>query len=181
MCFNVDVILTEEDYLAFNEFLALQSEYGQKMLRKSRVIFLSCIVLCAVLFFAIRGWAFYTATFAIILCIFSVFYLLFLKRMTKWLVKVQIKNLKKAGKLPFDAVARLEFHEDKLVEISNGKRVEQSYDAIKPICVIKDRYVYLFSSTLMAYVLPLPQLREQLDEEVFLQFLSEKCCDVIYY
>lgn len=181
MQFQLDVILSEKDYLAFNQFHALQSEYGKKLIKKGRCYVAGCTALCAVLFLVLRGWTVVSAVFVIVLGLFTALYLLLYGKITKRIVKWQIKTLKKMGKLPFDAVSRLEFYEDKLVDISEGKRVEQSYDGLERICVIKDRFVLLYNSSMSANILPIPQLKEQLDLKEFLSFLSRKCAAVSYY
>ena len=93
----------------------------------------------------------------------------------------QLKNLKKVGKLPFDPQSTLEFHEDKLVEITPDKRIEQRYDGIERICVLPDRYLFLYHSSVGAYILPIGQIAKQLNPEDLLRFLFQKCPIVEYY
>ena len=96
-------------------------------------------------------------------------------------MKTQIKRLKKVGKLPFDPVSTLEFHEDKMVEVTALQRTEQSYSIFERICVVKDRYVLLYKSSVSAYILPVLQIKEQLNQEDFIEFLSKKCTNIEYY
>ena len=85
------------------------------------------------------------------------------------------------GKLPFDPVSTLEFYEDKMVEITALQRTEQSYSIFERICVVKDRYIFLYKSSVSAYILPVLQIKEQLNQEDFIEFLSKKCTNIEYY
>ena len=78
------------------------------------------------------------------------------------------------------AVAMKEFYEDKFVEITPGKHSEQSYDVFERICVFKDQYVFLFYSSITAYVLPISQIRAQISLVDFLSFMSGKCSTIEY-
>lgn len=181
MRFQLNITLTEEDYLAFNNFHSLESSTGKKLIRKNRIFFISTIVVLMVLFIMMVGWTTFSAVYVVLLGTFSVLYMLLFKKIVKQNIKVQIKRIKKTGKLPFDSAASLELWDDKLVEITANKRVEQSYDALERVCVAGDRFIYIYYSSLNAYILPIPQLREQLDQEEFLKFLSEKCKNIEYY
>ena len=75
----------------------------------------------------------------------------------------------------------MEFYEDKMAEATNTSRMELSDCALERICIVKDRYVYLYNSSVSGYILPIPQIRQQVNEEEFLQFLTEKCPNVEHY
>lgn len=181
MLFQLNITLTEDDYLAFNHFHALESISAKKQLNKTRTLFMTAFIVLAALVFLILGWTTFSVTYAILLGIFAVLYILLFKLIVKRNIKSQIKMLKKTGKLPFDAVSVLEFHEDKLVEITTEKRVEQSYDGIERICVAGDRYIFLYNSSVGAYILPILQIKAQLSQEALLRFLSAKCPTVEHY
>ncbi len=180
MLFQLDIKLTEEDYLAFNCFHALESSYGKKQRRRNRIFFAVAMVIVIVSNICAEGWTTFSAIYAILLGLFTVLYMLLFKKISKLNIKVQLKRLKKMGKLPFDPESKLEFYEDKLVEISASKRIEQGYDAIEQIYIVRDRFVLMYQSSVAVYVLPLPQLKEQLEQEDFLRFLSQKCSIVEY-
>ena len=133
------------------------------------------------LFVLVLGWTTFSAIYVILLGSFTLLYMLLFKKILNRNIKAQIKRLKKTGKLPYEPVSKLEFYEDKLVEISASKRIEQGYDVLERICVVGDRFILLYNSSVGAYILPIPQLRAQLDESDFLSFLSAKCSTVEYY
>ena len=85
------------------------------------------------------------------------------------------------GKLPFDPVSTLEFYEDKMVEITASSRTEQGYAIFERVCIVKERYIFLYKSSISAYILPMEQVKEQLNQEDLMAFLSKKCTNVEYY
>lgn len=181
MRFQLDITLTEQDYLAYNCFHSLESRTGKKLLRNSRLLFIAIIAVFGVLYVSMSGWTPSTVLYIIVLSILSLVYLVFFKKTLQFSVKAQIKKLKKVGKLPFDPVSKFEFYEDRLVEICPSKRTEQSYDTLARVCIVPDRFILLYTSTVGAYTLPISQVTQQVDLEAFLRFLSEKCKTVEHY
>lgn len=181
MRFQLDITMTEQDYLAYNCFHSLESRTGKKLLRKSRRVFTAIIVAFGVLYTLMSGWSPDTILYLSFLCIFSLIYLVFFKKVMQFSVKSQIKMLKKVGKLPFDPATKYEFYEDHLVEICPSTRTERGYDALDRVCIVPDRFILLYTSTVGAYILPIAQLSQQVDLEAFLGFLSKKCKTVEHY
>lgn len=68
-----------------------------------------------------------------------------------------------------------------MTEITASKRAEQRYDTLERICVINDRYIFLYTSSMTAYLLPVPQISAQASKADFLAFLSRKCNTAEYY
>ena len=181
MRFQLDITLTEEDYLAFNLFHTLESSHAKKQAKKRRT---SCAVIGAFLTIYVAltfGRTNFLTMFVTVVGVIAVLLLLFFRRILIWGIKRDIKQLKQTGKLPFDPVSKLEFYEDTLVEISPTARTELRYDALEHICVVKGRFVLLYSNSIGAYILPISQVHAQLDHSAFLLFLSQKCSIVEYY
>lgn len=181
MRFQLDITLTEDDYLAFNNFHAIQSKSGKKINRRGRIFFLTFVAVLMALVLLAKGWTTFSAVYAILLGLYTALYMLFYNRIIKRNIKSQLKRLKKIGKLPFDPVCKMEFHEDRLVEITDAKRFEESYAALERICVVEDQFIVLYNSSVGGHILPIPQLKAQLEQEEFLRFLSQKCHAVEYY
>ena len=181
MLFQLNINLSEDDYLDFNNFHSFESTHGKRSIRKTRIFFILTMVFLAALVVLILGWTTFSITYAALLLLFTLLYMVFFKKRLTRNIKVQIKRLKKIGKLPFDPVSTLEFHEDKMVEITALQRTEQSYSIFERICVVKDRYVLLYKSSVSAYILTVLQIKEQLNEEDFIEFLTKKCTNVEYY
>ncbi|MBR5529638.1 MAG: hypothetical protein IKU57_04095 [Oscillospiraceae bacterium] len=181
MLFNLNINLSENDYLSFNNFHSFESTHGKKLIIKTRIFFVLAMIILAALFLLVMGLTTFSITYAVLLLLFTLLYMVFFKKILTRNVKTQIKRLKKVGKLPFDPVSTLEFHEDKMVEITALQRTEQSYSIFERICVVKNRYVLLYKSSVSAYILPVTQIEAQLNQEDFIDFLSQKCTNVEYY
>ena len=181
MQFELNITLTEEDFYAFNLFHALESKNGKKQLMKVRIFFISWMIALIALVLFVCDYSPISIAYAVILGSFTSIYMLLYKKVIKRRFKGQTEKLKKTGKLPFDPESKLEFYDDKLVETTTDKRVEQSYTAIERICIVKNQHVFLYNSSVGAYMLPIPQIQKQLNQDDFLRFLSTKCSTVENY
>ena len=181
MLFQLNINLSEDDYLDFNKFHSFESMHGKKLINKTRIFFVLAMIILAAIFLLIMGLTTFSITYAVLLLLFTLLYMVFFKKILTRNVKTQIKRLKKVGKLPFDPVSTLEFYEDKMVESTALQRTEQSYSIIERICVVKDQYIFLYKSSVSAYILPVLQIKEQVSQEDFIAFLSRKCTNVEYY
>ena len=86
--------------------------------------------------------------FAIFVTLITLIYMLLLKKILTLNIKAQIKRMKKTGTLPCDFESVYEFNEESITETSSTARTEQSYRAIEKICVVKDRYILLYNSSI---------------------------------
>ena len=181
MYYQFGITLTEEDYLAFNIFHSFESAHGKKMIRNSRILFAAIVALLTALYVLLSGWSAFTIVYVIIMGLFTVLYSLLFKKIFVRNLKAQIRRHKKLGKLPFDPISTMEFHEEKIVELTASKRTEQSYSGIERVCVLQGRYIFLYNSSIGAYILPIPQVNAQLDQNSLLTFLSQRCKTIEYY
>lgn len=181
MRFKLDITLTEDDYLAFNTFNSLESSHGKKQLRKNLLKLAATLVLIAALCILMIGWNIYSAIYAVFVGLFIPIYVFLCAISIKRRLKANIKQLKKIGKLPFDPVSTLEFYEDKLVDIAPSTRTEQTYDALERICIVRNQFIFLYCSSVAAYILPITQIEAQLDKDEFLAFLSQRCTTIEHY
>ena len=181
MLFQLNITLTEEDYLAFNDFHSFGSAQGKKLIRRSRVIFISLMALLMVLVILFIGTTAFALSYAAFLGLFTAVYMILYRKILKRNIRVQIKRLKKQGKLPFDPVSTLEFYDDKIMEITPSKRTEQNYSIFERICIVQGKYILLYYSSVGAYILPIPQIQMQIDQDAFLRFLSGKCDTIENY
>lgn len=181
MFVQLNINLSEEDYLSFNNFHSFESAHGKKLIRKTRLFFVLAMVILAAVFMLIEGLTTFSVIYTALLLLFSLLYTVFFKKVMARIIKKQIKQLKKTGKLPFEPVSTLEFYEDKMVEITEASRTEQGYSVFERMCIVKERYILLYKSSVSAYILPMTQIREQVSQEGFIAFLSRKCTNVEYY
>lgn len=148
MLFQLRITLTEEDYLAFNNFHSFESAPGKKLIRKSRIFFIATMVFLMAFVLLVLKWTTLSIIYTAVIGLFTILYMLLFRKILNRNIKAQIKRLKKTGKLPFEPVSTLEFYQDKMVEITASKRTEQGYTIFERICVVKDRYILLYHSTL---------------------------------
>lgn len=181
MLFQLNINLNEEDYLSFNCFHSFESVNGKKTIRKTRLFFIIAMLFLAVFFMFVMELTTFSAIYTTLLLLFTLLYMVFFKKILTRNIKAQIRRLKETGKLPFNPVSTLEFYEDKMVEITESSRTEQGYTNFERICVVKGRYILLYTSSVGAYILPVAQISTQLNQKDFVAFLSAKCTNVEYY
>lgn len=181
MRFQLNITLTEDDYLAFNIFSSFESSHGKKQFRKNQFKLAATLVLIAVLGTLLLGRNVYSTTYAVSMGIFIPVYVFLCGIIIKRKAKTSIKQMKKRGKLPFEPVSKFEFYDDKLVEITPSTRTEQTYDVMERICIVRNQYILLYCSSVSAYILPIPQIEAQLNKDEFLSFLSQKCGTIEHY
>ena len=105
MLFNLNINLSENDYLSFNNFHSFESTHGKKLIWKARIRFILAMVFLAALVVLILGWTTFSVVYAALLLLLTLLYMLFFKKVLTRNIKTQIKRLKKMGKLPFDPVS----------------------------------------------------------------------------
>ena len=181
MRFRINTTGTEEDYLAFNYFHSLESTQGKKQVLKARIQFLLFTPAFPILLFLAVGFTSFSVRYAIYTGVYMLVYMLLFKKIARVRIRAGIRRSKKAGKLRFDPVAVFEFYEDNFVEITAATRTEQSFAAIEKICILQGRYVYMYNSSTSAYILPIAQIREQVNPDDFFHFLLSKCSTVEVY
>ena len=180
MKYQLDITLSDEDYLQFNYFQQFQTKQGKKLILILRLLVTIIIALTTISGIFAYDWPFYLIFIALLAVFCAVYHLFLLKRTLKTILKKHIMKLKNSGKLPYDSVSRLEFHKDKIVEITDSSRIEKNYVAVERVCVVDDQYIYVYTSAVSAYILPISQLKEQVNQAEFLDFLSQKCPCVEY-
>ena len=181
MQFTLNVFLKDSDYFDFNTFHSLESHFGRKQIKKIRLIYIATMLILLALVLFLAGSYSFAIIYTILMSAFTVIYMLLFKKIVKRNIRKQIEKLKKNGKLPFDAVSQFEFYDNKFAEITSDKRIEQSYDSLEKICVVRDQFLYLYYNSISAYILPLAQIESQVDKNEFLSFIFQKCKTVEQY
>lgn len=180
MHFGFVIRITEQDYLDFNYFHALESKQGKKQLMKSRLAMLALYALLMSMAILLTGWKDYTAWYILTILVCALIHTLLLKHSMKRNIRKGIKNMKKTGRLPYDEESKLEFFDNVLVETGPTNRTEYKYQAVERVCVVKDQFVLIYTNSAQANVIPIWQLRQQVDMEAFLAFLTVKCGMIEY-
>lgn len=175
MPYQFNIHLTEEDYAAFNYFTAFESPQGKRQVRRSMMVMPLLSVVLITLLFLVCGFTAFTITYSVLLGVYSTLRTVFFRKILARNLRKQLRLLKKDGKLPFDPESTVEFHEDHILEITATQQTRLEYAAIERICVISDQYLYLYRSSVGAFILPLAQIRAQVRAEELLTFLMGKC------
>lgn len=181
MEFRFDITLTEEAYLDFNKFHTLESATGKKSVRRGKLTVLAVILACTLLELVVIGWNEEFFGFFVVMVLLGISSFCFFNKLGLLILKFQIKQIKKTGKLPFDVQTTYEFYEDKLVLKVPDGRMEQSYDGLERVCVVPERFLLIYRNSSQAFVLPIPQIRQQGDLDTLVQFLAQKCGAVERY
>lgn len=182
MRFEINMKTTEQDYLEFNYFHEIESAHGKRILMKRRISIMVLIALLSSLVLMLTNWGVYgNVAYLAFVGVYTIIYMLLMKKIVKRSIRNYVNRIKKEDKMSFNEETSFEFLENTFVEITPITRIELKYEGIKRVCVVKDRYVYIYSNSAIAHVLSMPQLRQQVDADAFLTFLSQKCGEMEYY
>ena len=179
--FQLNTTLTEELHLAFREFDCFEMPHGKKQVRKVLISFVTLELVIVIALILAQGWNRFTATYTILTGIWLAFSAAFYKKMTLRRFRKQYQQLKMQGDVSFLIESRVEIYDDRLVDITPTTRIEDYYEGLKQICVVEGKFILLYFNRGAAHIFPVAQLAEQVDQEEFLNFLSEKCTNVTYH
>ena len=157
--------ITEEDYLAFNQYSLLNSTAG----KRSLLIFL-LLVLFSIMMDEDLWFIFVQIILSII---FSFLFILFSKRILLNSVKGTVKNYKKDGKLPYPETGKVIFGEEGITEITTDMENRKNYSQIEKVCVTS-KGLYLFFNCSEACILTDSCFSSQEEKEQLLSFLHNK-------
>ncbi|MBE6550267.1 MAG: YcxB family protein [Ruminococcaceae bacterium] len=181
MNFKFNINLNDNDYLDYNTFLMFKSPYGRKQILKFR-IFISVLFLPLCLIYLYGGEFSVRSFIGVIpyLIVFALVQLLF-KTFFVWILKENMKALKKKGKMGYSPVADMEFYEESFSETTPESKTEQKYSAIERVSVYADKVVYIHVNNVMSYILPISCFGSKEQYEEFLGFIKTKCTKVDTY
>lgn len=174
MKFRFNVNLTEEDYYEFNRFHLIKSEFGKKQILKMRIfvaVFIAVVSLGLLFIGDFTSDAFVQIIpLVLILIIVEAGYVKF----SELILKLQLKSMKKSGKMGYDTESVLEFYDDIFVETTETIRTEQKYSVVEKIYINNGKIIYIYVNNVRAYLVPLTSFesKEQFDD--FMEFLKQK-------
>ena len=181
MKFRFDVNLNDKDYTDFKRFLMIKSPYGKKQLRSFRI--LMSVLYCLLVFLLLLNSGFTTEAFIVSVPVIIIFALsvVFWPKCLSWVLKRQIKSMKKSGKMGYSPESVMEFYEDCFIEITSENKTEQKYSAVEQISFVDNRIIYIHINNVMAYLLPLSCFESDEQIRSFLDFMKTKCGKVNIY
>lgn len=181
MLYKFNIKMTEDDYLEFNKFWAMKSHYGKKQMLSIRIMMVAIVLLFC--FISLYGGGFSADAFIgiIPLLILLVLFQVFLKTFFTFILKSNIKTLKKTGKMPYSANSIMQFYEDEFVEITDQNECKQKYSVIERVSIIKGKYIHIHINNIMAYNLPWFCFDSDQQREDFMEFIKSKCNNIDIY
>ena len=174
MSFKFDVRLTDNDYLDYNAFWLLKSPYGKMQLSKVRKTIYAIFGIGALLMLLINGMSIQSYVSVGTLVVLCALFQLFANRFFLLSFKLQIKTMKKSGKMPYSAEAIMEFGEKNFTETTPENKSELKYSCIERVSIVGGKVIYIHINNLMAYLLPF-EVFESVDEyNRFFDFIKTK-------
>lgn len=177
MLYRFDVNLTEQDYYEFNRFHIFTSHYGKKQFEKSRIL----ISVIPLILLILRFGSYVLSSFAVenlVVCIVYILlsvFIFFISKPLVWFVsKLQIKQMKKQGKLPFSPASTLEFYDDCFMEITPDNKTESKYSLVDSIYIVNGKMIYIFTNSVLAYILPIAAFASSEQYNSFMDFITKK-------
>lgn len=165
--------ITEEDYLAFNQYSLLNSTAGKRTLFTLRT-YIPAIFMLLMLLLMLTTDNFGLFLVEAIMSVFvAILIILLSKRILLQSVKGSIKNYKKDGKLPYSETGRLIFGEEGITEITTDMENRKNYSQIEKVCVTS-KGLYLFFNCSEACILTDSCFSSQEEKEQLLSFLHNK-------
>ena len=178
MHFKFDVHLTEKDYLDFNKFWQFQSPYGRKQIVSLRVVFALLFGIAAIAALIDGYFTIYSIIEAAIYMAAMTIFQLLLPTFLAWGVKLQIKTLKKKGKMAYAPESTIEFLEEVFISTAPESKTETKYTTIERISVVRDKAIYLHVNNLMAHIIPRKSFVSDEQFDSFLNFIQSKCTNL---
>lgn len=175
--FKFTVKLTEKDYFEFNRFVAISSPYGKKQIRDARIALTVFAVVLGLI--SLYGGDFTAEAFIgiIPLLIFFVLFNVFCTKLVEFMVKSNIKSVKKRGTPLYDPESVLEFYDDRFVEITPDAKTELKYSSIERAFVV-DKRIYLLRNHMSGFILPMTCFGSAEQFNSFVEFIGTKVSEV---
>lgn len=113
------------------------------------------------------------AVILVVEIIISVIWFFLVKPFFLLSMKVQIKLMEKDGKYPFGNDTYMSFENDYYIEATEENETKAKYESIDKI-ITNNNYVYIFISSLQAYIIPNSAFESEEQRESLITFLNNK-------
>lgn len=178
MLFKFDIKINDHDYLEYNNFVILKSNYGKKQLTSFRII-MAALLAVWILFLLYNGGFSKDAFINIIpQVVLLVLFQVVLTPFFKFVMKGTVKRLIKNGKKAYSPNSVMEFYDNDFKEITDDNETKQKYTAIDRVSIIEGKNIYIHINSLMAYILPFACFESDEQRQAFIEFLKTKCNNV---
>ena len=174
MHYKLNCKITEKDYYEFNKYHSITSP-DIKKLRFIEKLFVPVAFLFMIAYYFLRGDDWYLLLFGfVVFSVISVIYILSLKPISLLILKLHIKFMKKAGKLPFSENSTLEFYDEYFTESTENTKTQIQYSGIFKVRINDNKAIYIYQNTILAYIIPFDVFFTVDDRNKFIEFISKK-------
>lgn len=178
MEFKFSYHLTEQDFFEFNLFHNLASKNGKKSIKRFRIMISILILAFGLLRCLVDGFDSTSLTTLLVLVCYGVVAFCAFKPFVRFVVKQQLKAMKKQGKLPYSSDATMTFTDLCFTEMTATNKSEYSYSVICDFYLINDRMIYLYISAAQGFLLPVSAFESKAQLDAFLEFVGQKTLPV---
>ena len=170
MKFQYKFKLDEQDYYEFNRYHMDNAPQMKKQLRFLRFLFPVLIMLIGVfLHFTLE----ISPVSYIIWGVFAVSWIVFFKRIANYSLKINMKKLKKDGKLVYDKDVAICFYDENFTEKSVESESTFKYSMIEKIGV-SHAGIYLYMGALLAHIIPKSVFESEAEFDELVAFINSK-------
>lgn len=182
MKFRFDVHISEQDYIDLNKFMMFRSPYGKKTFKQYRILLAVVFALCILISLFGGNFTLETVLGAVPLIIIAVLCQVFLKSFFSFVLKANIKAIKKSGKKAYSPDSVMEFYKDCLVEKTSDYKVEHKYSAFEHISIVDNKMIYFHINNIISYTMPLSVFESKEQYDGFMELINSKCSNIeVYY
>lgn len=181
MLYKFNICVSEKDYFDLNVFWLTKSHYGKKQLLSLRILFAAILLFFSLV--SLFGGGFTHSAFLniipliVLLAVSEILLIPFLKL----ILKLQLRHMKKKGKMPFSASSVMEFYDNSFTESTDENKTEVKYSAIERISVVNDKFIYIHINNLMAYIIPIFAFESKEQYNSFMSFIKTKNSNISFY
>lgn len=172
--FEFKVTLNDEDWIAFNKYVALNNPLTKKRLNKTKrtgpMLFYSFTI---AMFILNHNFSLFLIGIAL-MTILSILWIIKSEKIYVKAVENNIKNFVKEGEVPYNhEEAIIKFDDEAVSEISESIDSKIKYSIMQKNAITEDA-VYVFINTGLVYILPTRIFSDNEQKEKFIEFINSK-------
>lgn len=169
--FSYDYTVTEEDYVTFNDHHMQNTEVGKKALFHIKIIMPILALFVVLIFLLAEADVYLIITEAVAMLIISVLWVIFAKKFFLCSLRRKIKKQMLKNSQLFSPKGRLEFDEEKIVDVSDKIEIKTSYSSVEKLYVT-DVAFYFYIGPAQAIILPYHNFKDSGDRLSFFAWIK---------
>lgn len=181
MKFQFNVQLNDNHYLDYNVFWMTRSPYGKKQFIPLRILPIVIFTIYASISLIGGGFSAENILALLPMAILFSLYEIFLVKFFILILKLQMKSLKKSGKMGYSPKSVIEFSDVGITETTDDGKIEHKYTALERVSIIDGKIIYIHINNVMSYMLPYECFESQTQYSEFITFIKTKCEKVDNY